>query len=143
MKNKFSVVVAVAIFCLIACDKGEPYFNYIVKGRVIDKLTKEPVRDILLSSYERDLPNSKDGQKRQKMSENPHGYCPSGPNGEFHILNRFATSLIYIYDFENSLYKDTTISVDFSNVPLSGKPSRNYKGEYVLNIGDIELEKME
>jgi len=140
---KLFIVAIVTIICIFACDEGEPYFNYIVKGRVIDKVTKEPLNEIMFSSYERDLTNSEDGQKRQKMSPPEYGYGWSNPNGEFHILNILAPALIYIYDYYGSGYKDTIISVDFSNVSLSGKPRRNYKGDYVLNIGDIELEKME
>lgn len=144
----FFVVIVIATICLTvtACDK-EIYVHYKVEGRIIDKITKEPVRDIVVAYHEYNLPNPEDRQqKRQKTS--PIGYDGwSDENGEFNILERildkYSYSQLYIYDYYGSGYKDTIILVDFSNVPLSGTPSKNYKGEYVLNIGDIELEKIE
>ena len=142
MKNKFLVVVAAAVICLTACK--EPFAWYIVEGRLIDKTTKEPVEGILVSPIMYNI-HPKSRQKTQKK-EPSIGSDYSNTNGEFRTLERYSTSLLYVYGYssiENSLYKDTTISVDFSNVSLSGKPSKNYKGDYVLNIGDIELEKTE
>jgi len=55
---------------------------------------------------------------------------------------------LHIYDgygsegFNDVIYRDTTISIDFSKASLSGTPTKKYKGEYNLNIGDIEIEKM-
>jgi len=139
---KICVITSVAIICLTACK--EPYAWYIVEGRLIDKTTKEPVKDIMVSPIMYNTINQKSGQKTKKMDQSLD-YDYSDTNGEFRTSNTYNTSLLYISgysSYENSLYKDTTISVDFSNVPLSGKPSRNYKGDYVLNIGDIELERI-
>jgi hypothetical protein len=125
-------------FIFSSCNK-DPYFHYVVEGRVIDKTTKEPVKDIMVSSVRYDILRSQP-KNSQKVSP-PENDGWSDANGEFRTYRPFTYSLIYIYDYENGLYKDTIISVDFSNVPLSGKPSKNYKGDYILNIGDIELEK--
>ena len=145
------MVVAITIICLFSCNK-ETYAEFVVEGRIIDKITKEPVKDIMVDFHKYDIIhppyNAEDVQKIQRKS--PIGYAGwSNENGEFCTLERFSDKsnhlLLYVYgkygNGGNVLYKDTTISVDFSNVPLSGKPSKNYKGDYVLNIGDIELEQ--
>ena len=142
---KILIVPSIAIICLTACDK-EVYVHYKVEGRIIDKITKEPIRDIMVAYYEHDLPNPEDREKKQKRSPIGHDGW-SDENGKFDVLSRildkYSYSLLYIYDCYGNGYKDTIISIDFSNVPLSGTPSKNYKGNYVLNIGDIELEKIE
>jgi len=150
---KFFIVIAVATICLTACEK-ETYVHDIVKGRIIDKITREPVKDVMVDFNKCDdiMYRPNDSQKSEKR----HKYSPiryegwSDENGEFRTIghrlekDNIPPSLLYVYGYYgNSLYKDTTILVDFSNVPLSGKPSKNYKGEYILNIGDIELEKIE
>ncbi|MCL2130962.1 MAG: hypothetical protein FWH36_00685 [Lentimicrobiaceae bacterium] len=149
MKNiikNFSIAIVVTI-CLVACDK-EKVVHYTVEGRVIDKITKAPVGEIMVTYYEYDLPNPEDRhrQKSQKMSPPEHDGW-SDENGEFNVLDgrleEYSPSLLYFYDYYGSGYKDTSISIDFSNVPLSGKSSKNYKGDYVLNIRDIELERIE
>jgi hypothetical protein len=138
----FFIVIVIATICLTACEKS---YHYIVEGRLIDKITREPVEGIMVSFNKYDIIHPRDGQKAQKMTPiGKEGW--SNENGEFCTLETYSTSFLYIYGFssnENGLYKDTTILVDFSNVPLSGKPSKNYKGSYVLNIGDIELGKIE
>ena len=144
---KLFILVVIATIFLIACNK-ESYVHYIVEGRIIDKMTKEPVEGIMVSFHKYDIIHPKGGQKVLKNSPVGHeGW--SDENGGFNtlisILETYSPSLLYIYGYssnDNGLYKDTTISVDFSNVPLSGTPSKNYKGDYVLDIGDIELEKM-
>ena len=142
---KIFMVAIVAIICLTACDK-EYYAHYIVEGRVIDKITKEPVIDIMVSFAKYDIIHPpRNVQKIQKTSPIGHeGW--SDENGEFNVLSRrldkYYPSLLYIYGYYGG-YKDTTILVDFSNISLSGTPSGKYKGDYVLNIGDIELEKIE
>ena len=143
----FTVFVITTI-CLTSCDN---YYSadYIVRGRVIDKITGEPVENILVSSHKYDTIPPRDGHIIQSKRTPPLPYSWSHANGEFSVWGYNAPfSSIYIYGYssnENGLYKDTVISVDFSNVPLSGKPSREfkYKGDYVLNIGDIALEKIE
>jgi len=135
----FFIVIVVATLCLTACDKN-PYFNYVVEGRLIDKTTREPISNLLVSCIKYDYLLSTQ-KKTQKYS--PLEYDGSDENGKFRTYLTVPCTMVYFYGNENGLYKDTTISVDFSNVPLSGKPSRNYKGDYVLNIGDIELEKIE
>jgi len=133
------LVVAVAVFCLTSCHK-EPDALYIVEGRVIDKITKEPVKDIMVSFNKYDIIYPIDKQKIQKTSPiGQEGW--SDENGLFSTLEKYNTSILYIYDYYG-IYKDTAISVDFSNISLSGTPTKNYKGDYVLNIGDIELEKI-
>ncbi|MDR1346433.1 MAG: hypothetical protein LBK03_07000 [Bacteroidales bacterium] len=134
------IVAAVVTICLTACDK-DSYFNYVVEGRVIDKITREPVSDIMVSflRYD-DLVSQK--KKAQKLSP-PEYDGWSDENGKFCTHLTVPGSLIYFYSYKSGLYKDTTISVNFSNVPLSGTPHKNYKGDYVLNIGDIELEKQD
>jgi len=133
----------VAAICLTSCDKNS-YVYYIVEGRIIDKYTKEPVKDIMVSFNKYDIIPSRDSQKTQKYSPVEHDGL-SDANGEFRVLEKYSTSLLYIYGSyrnESGLYKDTIIPIDFSNIPLSGKPSKNYKGDYILNIGDIELGKI-
>jgi len=135
-------IVAAAIICLTACEKNS-YEIYIIEGRVVDKITKEPVKDIYVCFHRCDIihPPSTDGQKPKKTSPIGGGDY-SLANGEFRTLETSSTSLLYFYDYYG-VYKDISISVDFSNVPLSGTPHKNYKGDYVLNVGDIELEKTE
>jgi len=134
----FIVAVVVATF-LTACDK-EPYFNYIVEGKVIDIVTNEPVSNIMVSLLRYDYLLSS-AKNTQKLSP-PEYDGLSDINGEFRAFRTVPSSLIYFYGYENGLYKDTTISIDFSNVQLSGKPHKNYKGDYILNIGNILLEKI-
>jgi len=139
----FFIAVAIATICLTACK--EPYAWYIVEGRLIDKTTKEPVKGILVSLVEYNITHQESGQKTQKKEQSV-GSEYSNTNGEFRTFDTYSPPLLYIYgysSYENSLYRDTIIQVDFSNVPLSGKPSGNYQGDYVLNIGDIELEKVQ
>jgi len=136
----FFIVTAVILICLTACDKS---YHYIVEGRLIDKTTREPVENIMVSFNKYDIIEPKGGQKIKKSPIGGPEW--SNENGEFRTLEIYSTSLLYIYGYSsnvNGLYKDTTISVDFSQVSLSGKPHKNYKGDYVLNIGDIELEKI-
>ena len=135
---KFFFAAASVIFCLTACDK---YYCYIVEGRVIDKVTKEPVKDIMVSFYKYDIIHPpRIEPKIQKTS--PMGYEGwSDANGNFRTLETNSTSLLYIYGYYGG-YKDTIISVDFSNATLSESLYKNYKGDYLLNVGDIELEKL-
>lgn len=135
-------LLLVAIVCLTACNKDS--YTYIIEGRIIDKITKEPVSGILVSFFKYDtIPSTK--AKIQKYS--PREYEDwSDENGKFNASSNpcyppYTPSTIYFYD-NNGIYKDTIIRVDFSNVSLSGTPAKNYKGDFVLNIGDIELEKM-
>jgi len=130
-----------------SCDK-ETYVRYIVNGRVIDKNTKEPIESILFSFNKYNLPNPEDRPKKPKKS--PLEYDGwSYTDGEFRVISDvrlplvYINPLVYIYDYYGIGYKDTTISVDFSQVPLTGEPHKKYKGDYVLNIGDIELEKID
>jgi len=136
---KFFMVTAFAIFCFTACDN---YYCYIVEGRIIDKITKEPVADIMVSFYKYDIIHPpRIEQKIQKTSPSgQEGW--SDANGNFRTLENRSTSFLYVYGYYGG-YKDTIISVDFSNVTLSKSLYKNYKGDYVLNIGDIELEKIE
>ncbi len=137
---KFFIIVLLTIICLTACEKS---YHYIVEGRLVDKITKEPVEGIMVSFNKYDIIYSKSEQKAQKKS--PIGESGwSDENGKFRTLETYNTSLLYIYGYlsnESGLYKDTIISIDFSNVTLSGAPSKNYKGDYVLDVGDIELGK--
>jgi len=143
--TKFYAVAAIAIL-LSACNSkhNEPHFNYVVKGRVIDKVTQEPIKDILVSFEQYHLPNPED---RQRTRLSPPEYDSwSDEKGNFRAFHIQWRTPLYFYDYygyENGFYKDTTISVDFKDVPLSGIPHGNYKGSYVLNIGDVELEKIE
>ncbi|MCL2290870.1 MAG: hypothetical protein FWC34_09260 [Bacteroidetes bacterium] len=149
--KKHQIIIGLLIcfgltFIFSSCDK-ETYVHYMVEGRVIDKNTKEPIKSILLSFNEYNLPNPEDRPKIPKKS--PVEYDGwSYTDGEFRVISKvrlplaYINPLVYIYDYYGIGYKDTTISVDFSNVPLSGSPSKNYKGDYVLNIGDIELGKI-
>jgi hypothetical protein len=144
MKNIFNIF-AVVILCLVSCKAT--YTDYIVEGRIIDKSTKEPVSDIFVSlGVMHELPETEGKQNIHKTSP-IEPYRLSDANGDFRIVVTFCPSVLCIneryYGNENSLYKDTTISIDFSNVLLSGTPHRNYKGDYVLNVGDIELERID
>jgi len=150
--------VLVGLFATTSCEKN-PYVYCIVEGRIIDKITKEPVGDVLVDFNKYDIiqpPSNKDNiEKMHKLSPvREFGESWSDANGEFRTFVRVFLeapypSLIYIYGIygycanDSSSYKDTIISVNFSNVPLSGTPSKNYKGDYVLHIGDIELEKID
>jgi len=144
-KIQLLLVLAFSLFastCFISCEKDYAY--YIVEGRLIDKTTKEPLKDILVAFNKYDIIHPKGESTQRKMPVGGPEY--SDTNGEFRTFEQYSTSLLYIYaysSYENSLYKDTTISVDFSQVPLSGNPHKKYKGDYVLNIGDIELEKID
>jgi len=135
----FFTVVVMTIFCLTTCV--QPYFEYIVEGKVIDKITKEPIEDIVV------LPVSLNQKERQSIicKSSPIGeYGRSNENGFFTVRDRYSYGILHFRDArENLLYKDTTIFVDFKDVPLSDTPSGKYKGKYVLNIGDVELEKIE
>jgi len=144
-KSKQCLVLIFSLFAIAsfyACEK-ETYVDYTVEGKIIDKNTKEPVGNIFISFaiYDNFLPQ---GGKTQKYS--PIEYDGrTDENGKFraisHRLEESAIpSLFYIYGY--GLYEDRTISVDFSNTVLTGKPSRKWKGEYILSIGDIELEKI-
>ena len=139
-RTSFFTVVVIAFFCLIACDKYN-YEQYIVEGRIIDRNTREPVEYIIISFHKYDILNPpKNVQKIQKREPIGHDGL-SDANGKFNVLEKYSTSLLYIYDYYG-VYKDTIISVDFSNITLSGTPHRYYKGDYILNIGDVELEKI-
>ena len=143
---KFFVVALAMVLCLNACDKNknEPhYFYYVVEGRVIDNVTKEPVKDILVSFNEHSLPSPEDRQRVKSRLSPPDYDGWSDAKGNFRAFYNLRLSAIYFYDYENGLYKDTIISIDFRDVPLSGTPSGNYKGSYVLNMGDVELERID
>ena len=143
MKNftKIFVVAIVAALCFAACHRNTtPYTCYIVEGRIIDKMTKEPVKGIDVTVYKPILPNQEDKQNvKFKLSPIEHGGS-SDANGNFQVLDTHYYGILY-FAYYNDLYKDTTIVVDFSNVTKTGTPSGNYKGEYVLDIGDIEVER--
>ena len=144
-KSKRFLVLIFSIFVFTSfysCDK-ETYIDYVVKGKIIDKNTKEPVSNILVSFARYDNLLSQ-GKNAQKLSP-PEYDGWSDENGKFRaIAHRYAESepplLFYIYG--EGLYENKTISVDFSNLTLTGKPYKNYKGEYTLQIGDIELKKI-
>jgi hypothetical protein len=131
---KLFIAIIVVSICLTACDK-EPYTYYVVRGRMIDKITREPVSGIFVSFSMYDIVHPQDSKNSP-----PETDSWSDENGEFRTLDRFSHSLLYVYGY--GAYKDTTISVDFSNVSLSGTPYKNYKGDYILYIEDVELEKI-
>ena len=146
-KYTFTTVLLICLglmFVLSSCNK-EIYADYIVEGRIVNKNTKEPVKNIMVDFHKYDIIHS---------PSNKHKYSPiksedwSDENGKFRssvrVLVESSPSMLYIYGSygDDGLYKDTTVSIDFSTVTLSGKPARNYKGEYILLVGDIELEKI-
>jgi len=142
MKNiiKFFAFAAIMTLCLNACERNVPYSNYVVEGRVIDKITKEPIEGILVSFNIYDLPSPNSQIVITRLSP-PEYDGWSDENGNFRAFYTQPRSSVYFYDY-NGLYKDTAIFIDFKDVPLSDRPYRNYKGSYVLNMGDVELEKI-
>jgi len=138
----FFTVVVMTIFCLTTCV--QPYFYYRVEGRVVDKITKEPIKDIVVAGRVYVSPNQKDKQSII-LKTSPIGDIGwSNENGYFWVRDIYSYGILDFYDTrENALYKDTTIFVDFKDVPLSDTPNGKYRGEYVLNIGDVELERIE
>jgi len=133
----FFTVVVITIFCLSTCVV-QPYSYYIVEGKVIDKITKEPIENIIVSVHKPILPNQKEKQSIIYKTSPIGDDGWSDENGYFWVRDIYSYGILYFYDTrENVLYKDTAILVDFKDVPLSGEPSGSYKGDYVLNIGDV------
>jgi len=141
----FFVVAVVVVLCQSACSNrnNDPYFKYVVEGRVIDNVTKEPIENIIVSFNKHYLTTSEERQKVKYRLSPPNYDGRSDAKGNFCAFDNLWRTPLYFYDYENGLYKDTAISVDFRDIPLSGIPDGNYKGTYVLNIGDVELEKID
>jgi (2Fe-2S) ferredoxin len=131
---KLFIVTSIVTICLTACNK-DPYMYYIAEGRIIDKITREPVEGIMVSSYRYD--NLLSSERHSP----PEYDTWSDTNGKFIMSQKHLYSQLYFYGYYNGLYTDTIISVDFSTVTLSGTPHKNYKGDYILYIEDVELEK--
>jgi len=145
--TKFLAVAIIATLCFSACEiSGDgPCADYIVYGKVIDKQTKEPVEGVRVSFFLHDKlpPPEYDGW--------------SDSNGEFKAYSHYTinsmqsvnknTVQIYFYceGVEGNLYKDAMTWANFANVTLTSEnhTNKNHKGYYSLNIGEIELEKID
>ena len=157
LKSKLFLLLILSVFAatfFCSCDK-ETYTYYSVEGRIIDKITKEAVGNIMVSYHKYDIShyqNENNSRPNNAYKTSPPEYDQwSNLNGEFRMIapffNEYCPSQLYIYDvygsldFEDVIYRDTIISIDFSKAIFSGTPTKKYKGEYTLNIGDIEIEK--
>jgi len=158
MKNitKFFAVAIIATLYFSACGSRDvfnvPYACYTIKGRVIDKETKEPIEEIMvvLGCL---LPKPQGGMLKTSPPPRKEGW--SDENGYFrayeyiildYMQERNDSVLVGFFNgrYNNAAFhKDTTIFVDFKDVPLLGPPDGNYKGSCFLYIGDIELERID
>jgi len=150
---KIFVVAIIATMCFTACggdiySVDAPYASYNVVGKIIDKETKEPVKDVIVVLY-LDLFTP----RYNVLKVFPNANSWSNANGEFQVYENFTLDLVKTkndslsvsftrwYD-EGVSYKDTIIWADFKNAVFENSEYKNYVGNYILDMGEIELERI-
>ena len=158
MKNitELVVIAVIAILCFAACGDGgsywldDSYASYNAVGKVIDKETKEPIKDIIVVMYLGQITP----QSFFRFSQNEAANCLSDENGEFQVYENFTSasvdtrndslSVFFLNSrYKSAFYKDTVIWVDFKNATFHNQPYKDYMGYYTLEMGEIELEKID
>ena len=154
--TKFLVVAIIATLCFASCDNAgnlydESYASYTVEGRIIDKITKEPVEEVLVV-LNLNLPISEENILNLPP---PPCQCWSDENGKFQAYEYFTLFSVKEKNeslpvaflngryHRDALHKDTIIWVNFQNAPFYKHSKKNYKGYYTLQMGEIELERID
>ncbi len=160
MKMKKSLLKFVNIFLAalltvlgFSCEEpleeyGVPNADYTVKGKVIEKDSKTPIKGIRVGfSY---FPQIIAMYGIIQTDYRTYNADTTDTSGEYNLSEHFYigeiqgdTIPVYIQDIdgaENGLYRDTVINVDFENAVKSGKAKNWYSGEYTVEL-DIELNK--
>ena len=155
---KFFVVAIIAILCFAACGGDTysvdvPYASYNVVGKIIDKETKEPVKDVMVI-LQLDLPTLQKSKGRLSMPTPKEGW--SDADGYFQAYDFFTLASVaakndslYVsflngkYNNKDVFYKDTIVKVDIKDAIFYNHKDKNYRGYYSLEMGEIELEKID
>jgi putative lipoprotein (rSAM/lipoprotein system) len=132
-----ALAAAIGLLGFAGCEKygsveyGAPHADYTVKGKVTDKVTKEPIEGIRV------------GYEAYPMSYSETSVLTDA-KGEYSLTNRFGTerTLPVSVEDSNGVYQSERLEVDFSNAEQKGKPGKWYGGEFVVTQ-NIELTKIE
>ena len=135
-------------------EYGTPHADYTVKGTVVDKATKKPVKGIRVgyspefwvialygttpTPYNQKSHVLTDAKGEFKLTDNFSA-------GEYQIIDNKPILPVYVEDIdgeENGSFQSEYLQVDFSKAEQSGKPKSWYKGEYTVNI-NVELNEKE
>lgn len=124
-------------------EYGTPWSRYHIKGKVVDKTTGEPIKDIevkiaipdsIASYYPEGLKNSwrttTDGEGAFKLSDTPESY----------LLEEIPIAISDVDGSQNGLYQSDTIHIDYKDAIKTEKGKGWYQGEYTKTI-HIKLEE--
>ncbi len=153
----FNVLLAalLSILGFSACDKmgaveyGVPNADYTVKGTVLNKADSKPIKGIRVG-FSRVYPEP---VLMYGVMPQPYRSTKADTtqlNGAYKLKDNFTIGQIddnslevFIQDIDgpaNGAFNDTIITVDFSNVKATGKPSGWYDGEYGVEL-NIKLDE--
>ena len=136
-------------------EYGAPYADYTVKGAVVDKATKTPIKGIRVGY----TPIYQGPILMYGVIPTPYqpkAYVITDENGKFKLTDRFYvgefqmvenTSVLPVFvedidDAVNGWFQSEYLWVDFSDAVRSGKVKGWYGGEYTVTIS-IELTEKE
>ena len=113
---------------------GVPWASHAVKGAVIDKLTKEPVKGIEVKIVIPDSLGSMPGKEWRDTTD---------AKGEFKLSNTYDFSFpLIVTDIDgeaNGSYKADTVTIDDQHPKLIGNNGGWFEGELTATV-KIELE---
>jgi putative lipoprotein (rSAM/lipoprotein system) len=135
-------------------EYGSPHADYTVKGKVVNKATKNPIEGIrvgyscelcavpeygvLPTPYQPKAHVLTDSKGDFKLTDIFHA-------GEYQIIEKKPTLDVYVEDIDgekNGLYQPEHLQVDFSKA-VRTKPQKSwYEGEFTVTV-DVELTEIE
>ena len=115
-------------------EYGTPHADYTVKGKVVDKVTKNPIEGIQVKvAY---------GEEDKSPSFGP---ATTDANGDFLMMTEedylSGNMVLFVDDIDgeqNGLYNSEELTVNLDDAVQTGKGDGWYKGEYTITK-DVEL----
>jgi putative lipoprotein (rSAM/lipoprotein system) len=161
IKKRFFRVFNVFLAALLsilgfgACDRmgaveyGVPNADYTIKGTVLNKADSKPIKGIRVG-FSRVYPEPVLMYGVMPYPYRSHKADTTQLNGAYKLTDNFTVLQydnnrleVFVQDIDgpaNGAFNDTIITVDFSNVKATGKPSNWYEGEYSVEL-NIKLEE--
>lgn len=128
-------------------EYGVPNADYTVKGIVVDKSDKKPIKGIRIG-FSRVYPEP---VLMYGVMPQPYRSIKADTtdiNGAYKLSDNFSVGeiednilTVYVQDIdgaENGAFNDTILNVDFENAKKTGKSTNWYEGEYSLDV-NIQL----
>ena len=154
-KMNWALAGILSMLGFVGCNKtepldeyGTPHADYTVKGAVIDKATRKPIKGIRVGYGCEFCPVPEYGVPSTPYVLKTH--VTTDAKGEFKLTDSFFPEEsqklpVYVDDIDgnnNGLFQSEILQVDFKDAVHSGKQKSWYNGEYTVNI-NVELTKIE